>query len=158
MSTPTTSHVTYRHPQHSSPALTIDGVDVTHAMEAGFSIHVPDPGAPASLRVRVVADDFTFDGDATVTVNVPEQVRAALTAAGWTPPEGTDPRHGLRLEIVQTDPDMSWNGAPHFLRLAGRNGETVMHSENYVSRSNARRAAKGLAAKLGITTVREMTA
>ncbi|WP_346007267.1 DUF1508 domain-containing protein [Janibacter terrae] len=171
MSTPT-SHVSYYHNPEAGgvPVLTIDGVDVTHAMEAGFSIHVPDPGAPASLRVRIAADEFTFDGDATVTVNVPEAVRAALVAAGWNPPGGGD-RHGLRLELAPSAAREVDNGDgtvtvqpstcafhPHFLRLVGRNGETVMHSENYASRSNARRAAKSLAAKLGIAVVREMTA
>lgn len=152
MSTPT-SHVTYHHPQHGTPALTIDGTDVGHAIEAGFTINVPDPGGPASVSVRVAADEFTFDGDATVTVGVPKAVRAALTAAGWTPPEGT--HHGLRLEVVV---DAEPACCSPWLRLVGRNGETLMFSEDYATRSNARRAAKALAAKLGVTDVREVTA
>lgn len=165
MSTPTpTSHVTYRHPQHGTPSLTVEGVEVAHAIGAGFTITVPAPDGPVEARVTVLADDFTFDGDATVTVDMPDAVRAALAAAGWTSPEGADPRHGLRLEIVASahaedvGDEACGPSCPHFVRLKGRNGETVMHSENYATRSNARRAAKNLAAKLGITDVREVTA
>ena len=33
---------------------------------------------------------------------------------------------------------------PHYLRLVAANGQVLAHSENYSSRSNARRAAKAL--------------
>lgn len=43
---------------------------------------------------------------------------------------------------------------PHYLRLVGGNGEILMNSEDYSTRSNARRAARTLADQLGITDIR----
>lgn len=48
-----------------------------------------------------------------------------------------------RIEIVPADvPGGGWADSPHYLRLVASNGLTLAHSENYSSRSKARRAAQ----------------
>lgn len=130
-------------------SLLVDGVEIGWACAAGFTIGVPAPDAPVEVAVRLLADDFTIDGDGTLTTQLPDGVHAALVASGWTPP-GDTATHGLRVEVHHGQ------GTP-WVRLLSRNGETLMHSENYASRSNARRAARALAKKIG-ADVREVTA
>lgn len=141
------TRITYTHGQ-GAPSLVVDGTDIAWSCAAGFTINVPDPGAPVEVTVQLLGDDFTIDGDGTLTTELPDGVHAALVASGWTPPSSTA-THGLRVEVVTVLDAGQW------LRLVGRNGETLMHSETYATRSNARRAARALAQKIG-ATVREV--
>lgn len=51
------------------------------------------------------------------------------------------PPRSARIEIVPCE-GIDFAGGPHFLRLRASNGATLCHSENYSSRSNARRAVQ----------------
>lgn len=141
------TRITYTHGP-SAPTLLVDGTDIAWSCAAGFTINVPAPDAPVEVTVQLLGDDFTIDGDGTLTTELPDGVHAALVASGWTPP-GSATAHGLRVDV------MTAPGADPWLLLVGRNGEILMHSEGYATRSNARRAARALAQKIG-ATVREV--
>lgn len=160
------TRITYTHGP-SAPTLLVDGTDIAWSCAAGFTINVPAPDAPVEVTVQLLGNDFTIDGDGTLTTELPDGVHAALVASGWTPP-GSATAHGLRVEMASSNPRVIANGDgtktiqpstcafhPHFIRLVARNGETLMHSEDYATRSNARRAARALAARIG-ATVREV--